>query len=797
MHRVQSNRWSKLLIALLVAFVLLFILQGAMNNTTLVSARTIKLVRNDNFATDKIGKVPQDPLKFDKIPDTNRFATVSNVPTAQGPVASLNAIISPTTAFAGEAILELVVEARDENGDLATDYRGSIEFVESAPATLPSLSGSLSNIPDYTFTATDAGRATFTFAFNTSGVHNVYIYDWADSTRNVTTNDVTVEGVFLSATISPTMAMAGESILTLVVEAQDGNGNVWSGYRGSIEFVESAPSTLPSISGSLKNKPDYTFTAADAGQATFTFAFNTSGIHNVYIYDWADSANRNTTTNDVTVEEVFLSATISPTVAMAGESVLTLVVEAKDGNGNIWPSYRGSIEFVESAPSTLPSISGSLKNKPDYTFTAADAGHTTFTFAFNTSGIHNVYIYDWADSANRNTTTNNVEIAEVYLTAFISPTIGIAKDRVFTLTVEARDQSGAIWPGYRGGIEIEPSVSATGLPENDPTFGNNPDYVFTESDAGRAVFPNFSFNEIGIQNVYVYELATSSRNATTNDVTVTAPPPPTPAPAAPPPISYHVSPTLMRDLPAPFVYHWGLPFIAYDDYLGGNTWRGYPDHAIPTSEGALYLVAGRTQWRSAGPLSTVFYACPFLGWENPMTSERGSGGGLDGGPSGENKLPSTIGFGFSDCSWPWGTGASRINLSLADPAPANAEGVHLDILGGGNSAGYVSFSASADSVGNECDVPQESVFVGDPIDTRSGAFFINEQDFGVETGCQGIDLRFERSYSSISLNESTFGYGWTHNYNQEIIAGRSLIFFLKNQIRIVTLKKRQFDAMGR
>ncbi len=691
-------------------------------------------------------------------------ATSTVIVRNSGPAVSLYATISPTTAFAGDEVLQLIVEARDAEGRRASSYRGSIEFVESATSTLPDVHGSLHNTPDYTFTEEDAGRATFTFAFQNSGTQNVYIYDWSDSNLNVTSNNVTVEEVFLSATISPTTAMVGESVLTLVVEAQDANGDVWPGYRGSIEFVESAASTLPDVHGSLSNTPDYTFTENDAGRATFTFAFKTSGVHNVYIYDWADSANRNTTSNDVTVEEVFLTATISPTAAVAGEAVLTLTVEAQDANGDVWPDYRGSIEFVESAASTLPDIHGSLSNQPDYTFTESDAGRATFTFAFNSGGTHNVYIYDWADSANRNTTSNDVEIAEVYLTAVISPTTGIAKDRAFTLTVEARDQNGNIWPYYRGDIEFVESASST-LPDIKPPIGNSPDYTFTAADAGRVTF-NFAFNEIGTQNVYIYDHANTNRNVTSNDVEVIAPPAPTPPPPVALPMPY--IPPIDLEPPSSIPYHFGLPLMAVSE-LPSNSWQGYPEYPVPAAEGAIYLTAGLS-YRTPNDYSwATFYTVDYLGWENPLTDQRDSGGGTDGGPAANDDF--AFAFDVAGTTWPISHDLSTMSFHFAAIAPANTEGVHLDVHAGGNaftSPFIIGANAGFDFL-PACG--GDSVAVGDPVDTRSGTFYLVEQDFGVATGCQGMDLGFQRVYRSQSLLvDSPFGYGWTHNYNTAVIS---------------------------
>jgi len=679
-----------------------------------------------------------------------------------GPAVSLQATISPTTAFAGENILQLTVEALDAQGRRAGSYRGSIELVESASSTLPARSGSIAgNAPDYTFTEADAGVKTFTFAFNEGGLQDVYVYDYYNSSMNTTSNQVDVKEVYLWAEITPGEAFAGEPALVLAIEARDEFGVVWPGYRGQVELVESVASTLPSVSGSLKNVADYTFTAANAGRATFTFAFNYSGMQNVRVYDWANSA-RDVTSNSVDVKEVYLWAEISPTVAIAGDAALTLTVEARDELGNIWPDYRGYIELVESAPSTLPSRSGSLKNTWDYQFTEANAGRATFNFAYNSGGVHNVYIYDWVNSG-RNVTTNNVEVSEIYLTASISPTTAIRGDEDFILLVEARDENGDLYPHYRGNIEFVPSASAT-LPDNKPPCcGDYADYTFTAADGGSASLP-FAFNETGTQNVYVYDHVNGNRNATSNNVTVTEPPPPTPAPPTAPPPGYGVPQGLEPGGTIP--YGFGLPVMAVSS-LPSNSWQGYPDYKIPASEGAFYLSAGFSH-RAINDFGwATYYTVNYLGWENPLTDQRSRGGGTDGGPAAGDDYAFSVQAAGN--TWPISHGPSSLGLTLSGIAPANTEGVHLDVHAGGN-AGNSPFVIGSNGGYSPASCNSETVSVGDPIDTRSGGFYLVERDFGVSTGCQGIDLRFERVYLSQSLlSDTPFGYGWTHNYNQEVI----------------------------
>ena len=354
-------------------------------------------------------------------------------------------------------------------------------------------------------------------------------------------------------------------------------------------------------------------------------------------------------------------------------------------------------------------------------------------------------------------------VSEIYLSAIISPTTGIRNEATFTLVVEAHDSNGNSWPGYRGGIEFTPKGIST-LPDlRPPCCGNYADYVFTAADAGRATF-TFAFTQTGVKDIYVYELASPSRNTTSNSVTVTDPPPPTPAPPGMPPQRYQPPPHLVAG--GSFPYHFGLPVMAISA-LPSNSWRGYPSYQVPAQPGAIYLAAGFAHRRPDDFSWATYYTVNYLAWENPLTDQRDSGGGTGPGPTTDRYAFQVNAIGSN---WPVSQGPSSMGLTLAAVAPPNTAGVHLNIHAGGNalSSPFVVAANTGFDMLPACG--GDSIAVGDPIDTRSGEFYLIEPDLGIVTGCQGIDLRFTRVYRSQSLLVDTpFGYGWTHNYNQAVV----------------------------
>lgn len=67
-------------------------------------------------------------------------------------------------------------------------------------------------------------------------------------------------------------------------------------------------------------------------------------------------------------------------------------------------------------------------------------------------------------------------------------------------------------------------------------------------------------------------------------------------------------------------------------------------------------------------------------------------------------------------------------------------------------------------------------FANDPVNTGTGNFSHEEQDFAVAS--RGLPLLFERFYSSLNTNVSYVGKGWTHNFSsrlEQTAAGTNLV----------------------
>jgi uncharacterized delta-60 repeat protein len=167
-------------------------------------------------------------------------------------------VSAPATATAGQPF-DVTVTARDNNGNVATGYTGTVTLTSTDPAA--ALLGS------HTFVAADAGVFTFSgVQLFTAGPQSLFASDGSLSSEA----DLMVlpgDAVALLLT-GPNQTTAGMPF-QVTVTAYDAWGNVATGYRGTVAFASSDPA------GQL---PDpYQFSSDDAGSHVFTLTLNTPG----------------------------------------------------------------------------------------------------------------------------------------------------------------------------------------------------------------------------------------------------------------------------------------------------------------------------------------------------------------------------------------------------------------------------------------------------------------------------------------------------------------------------------------
>jgi hypothetical protein len=167
----------------------------------------------------------------------------------------------------------------------------------------------------------------------------------------------------------------------ITVQAVDPFGQTAVGYAGTVHFVAS--------NGAMA---DYTFTAADGGQHTFSnLVLRRAGTLTVAGTDTANASITGGTALTITPAAASQLLITAPS-SVNGGVPFNLTVTALDAYGNAATGYAGTVHFSSTDPSAaLPA---------DYTFTAADEGVATFPgLVLGATGNQTITITDTQDSS--------------------------------------------------------------------------------------------------------------------------------------------------------------------------------------------------------------------------------------------------------------------------------------------------------------------------------------------------------------------------------------------------------------
>lgn len=297
----------------------------------------------------------------------------------------------------------------------------------------------------------------------------------------------------ISATTTPTFAVSGFPSSTpagvagtFTVVARDANGNVLTGYTGTVHFTSSASqAVLPA---------DYTFTAADGGTHSFSATLKTAGNHSITVTDIA-TATFTGTQAGITVKAgaaSTLNVAGFPTPTTAGIA-RTFTVTARDAYGNTATGYTGTVRFTSSdLQAALPG---------NYTFTANDAAVHTFSATLKTAGSQSLTATDTLSASvtgfQSGIAINPAAASKFVISAPSSVSLGVA----FSLTVKVVDTYGNVATGYTGTIRFTSSDSTATLPAN---------YTFTAADNGVHTFTGLILRKKGKQTITITDTLNSS-----------------------------------------------------------------------------------------------------------------------------------------------------------------------------------------------------------------------------------------------------------------------------------------------
>ena len=280
-------------------------------------------------------------------------------------------------------------------------------------------------------------------------------------------------------TVSAPTAVTAGSPFSVTVTAKTSNGNVATGYLGTIAFSSSdSQACLPA---------NFTLVAADHGTYTLPVRLKTAGTQYVPAIDTTTSSITGTQSGIVVQADGAQSLAVTgfptPDVAGAGH---VLTITAYDAFRNVATGYTGTVQLSSSDPQdTWPT---------PYTFSAAGAGTLGVLVWLKTAGVQSITATDTTDSSLTGTESNitvQPGAAESFkVTGCPNPdSAGVSH----LVTVTAYDAYGNVATGYLGTVNFSSTDSAAGLPAS---------YTFLASDNGSHVF-SITLNTKGTRSITV------------------------------------------------------------------------------------------------------------------------------------------------------------------------------------------------------------------------------------------------------------------------------------------------------
>ena len=269
------------------------------------------------------------------------------------------------------------VTVYDAYGNIATTYTGTID--------LSSSDGNADVASDYTFVAGNLGSKSFPVTLHTAGTWNISGNDTMSPSLAGVQSAIVVRhtaAVSFGVTDFPNPVTAGQQG-NVTIKAYDACGNLDTNYLGTVHVTSTDTNAiLPT---------NYTFTAANAGVATRSFTFKTSGGQNI-------NANDTVTTSISGQQNVSVNPNVATYYRVANFPAQTNIavqanvhVTAYDYYNNVATNYTGTVQ--------VRSTDGSATLPANYTYTSTNAGVAKIPVRLNSWGT-------WAISANDTVTAN-------------------------------------------------------------------------------------------------------------------------------------------------------------------------------------------------------------------------------------------------------------------------------------------------------------------------------------------------------------------------------------------------------
>ncbi|MGD0451655.1 MAG: Ig-like domain repeat protein, partial [Candidatus Bathyarchaeia archaeon] len=304
-----------------------------------------------------------------------------------------------------------------------------------------SKSYTLSNVGVYKFQAVYSGDCHYSGS--------------TSSTVSLTVNLAPAVNFVVSGFPSPTIAGAAHSV---TVTAKDANGNVATGYIGTVHFTSSDSQAVLPV--------DYTFVSGDAGSKSFSVTLETVGSQSITATDTVTSTITGSQSG-ITVNAAGaakLAFVGVPSSLTAGVTSGGITVQLQDQYGNPVNARSGGVTVTLSPSGVWYSNSGgtTLISNNQRTISSGSSSTSSFYFKSTAAGLFSLVASATGyTSASASLTVNAASATSFVVSGFPSPTIAGAAHSV---TVTAKDQYGNVATAFSGTVTITSSDLAATLP---------------------------------------------------------------------------------------------------------------------------------------------------------------------------------------------------------------------------------------------------------------------------------------------------------------------------------------------
>lgn len=358
----------------------------------------------------------------------------------------------PASVAAGVTLGNVVVEARDRFGNLATGFSGGVSVTLDANpgataivgTTTRSAVGGVATFGDLQLTAAAAG---YTLRFDATP---------AGTIPGVVSSAVTVlpaAPTALVVTTSPAATTtAGSNLAPVVVGARDAFGNAVPTFTGPVTATLATNPQGAVLGG--------TTTATPAGSSATFAALQVTTVGTGYAITFAAPGLSGVTTSAFAVQPAAaarLDITSTPTGAVAGAPLTPFAVTARDAFGNVATGFTGTVTVALGANPAGGALSGTISavaaagvaTLSDVRLARAGTGYTVITSA---TGLV-------PDTTPAFAVAPAAAAALAFRTA---PPASVTAGAAFGATVEVRDDFGNVATAFTGAVGLALEANGAG-----------------------------------------------------------------------------------------------------------------------------------------------------------------------------------------------------------------------------------------------------------------------------------------------------------------------------------------------